>query len=113
MDEEKRALPASIEAMRTAGATAFYQTADSNGQPGARYFDLGRNAFSDLEARPGVTVLADLKRARGVMKSNSGASLVDLGDGVVCVEFHSKMNTLGEGQLRHDVRGIGGVGSGI
>jgi 3-hydroxyacyl-CoA dehydrogenase len=34
-------------------------------------------------------------RATGVIKSNAGASLVDLGDDVVCVEFHSKLNTLG------------------
>ena len=40
--------------------------------------------------------LADLKRARGVVKSNAGASLIDLGDGVLCCEFHSKMNALGE-----------------
>ena len=29
------------------------------------------------------------------MKKNSGASLVDLGDGVACIEFHTKMNSLG------------------
>jgi 3-hydroxyacyl-CoA dehydrogenase len=37
-----------------------------------------------------------MKRARGVVKQNAGASLIDLGDGVLCVEFHSKMNSLGE-----------------
>ena len=35
------------------------------------------------------------RAARGVIKKNAGASLVDLGDGVVAVEFHSKMNTIG------------------
>ena len=44
-------------------------------------------------------MLADLKRARGVVKQNAGASLIDLGDGVLCVEFHSKMNSLGEDQI--------------
>ena len=42
-----------------------------------------------LEPRPGVIVLKELKRARGVVRQNAGASLVDLGDGVRCVEFHS------------------------
>jgi 3-hydroxyacyl-CoA dehydrogenase len=37
-----------------------------------------------------------LKRARGVVKKNPGASLVDVGDGVLCLEFHSKMNSIGE-----------------
>ena len=52
-----------------------------------------------LEDRPGVLSLPDIKRARGVVKQNAGASLVDLGDGVLCVEFHSKMNSIGEDQI--------------
>ena len=40
-----------------------------------------------------------MKRARGVVKKNAGASLIDLGDGVLCLEFHSKMNSLGEDQI--------------
>ncbi len=61
-----------------------------------------------METRPGMLVLADLKRARGVVKSNSGASLIDLGDGVLCVEFHSKMNALGEDQIGDDLCRPGG-----
>jgi 3-hydroxyacyl-CoA dehydrogenase len=37
-----------------------------------------------------------LKRARGVVKKNAGASLTDLGEGVLCLEFHSKLNTIGD-----------------
>jgi len=44
-------------------------------------------------------VLADIKRARGVVRENSGASLIDLDDGVLCLEFHSKMNSLGEDMI--------------
>jgi 3-hydroxyacyl-CoA dehydrogenase len=40
-----------------------------------------------------------VKRSNGVIKQNSGASLIDLGDGVVCVEFHSKMNAIGEDNI--------------
>ena len=111
-DGDKRELPANIEAMRKAGAKAFYETADSNGNPGARYFDLGKTAFTDLEPRPGVTVLADVKRSRGVIKSNSGASLIDLGDGVVCVEFHSKMNSLGEDNFAMMYEGLAALDKG-
>ena len=35
-------------------------------------------------------------RARGVVKTNPGASLIDLGDGVLCCEFHSKANAIGD-----------------
>ncbi len=62
-----------------------------------RLLDAGRNRFRDAAlpaAGPGLLVLQSAKAA-GVMKKNGGASLVDLGDGVLCVEFHSKMNTIG------------------
>jgi 3-hydroxyacyl-CoA dehydrogenase len=48
-------------------------------------------------------VLPDLKRARGVVKTNPGASLIDLGDGVLCCEFHSKANAIGD-DIMHMVR---------
>jgi 3-hydroxyacyl-CoA dehydrogenase len=56
--------------------------------PGARTSELP-------PADPEYQTLATARRSRGVIRSNAGASLVDLGDGVVCVEFHSKMNALG------------------
>ena len=46
-------------------------------------------------AGPGRELLRSAKASRGVVAANSGASLVDLGDGVLAVEFHSKMNTIG------------------
>ena len=90
------ALPAGIERMMASGATSFYRDADRDGAPGRRYFDLTGAAYRELEPRPGVLGLSDLKRARGVVRKNAGASLVDLGEGVLCLEFHSKMNTLGD-----------------
>jgi 3-hydroxyacyl-CoA dehydrogenase len=44
-------------------------------------------------------VLKDVKHAHGVVKKNGGASLIDIGDGVLCLEFHSKMNSLGDDQI--------------
>ena len=89
-------IPESVERMLASGAQTFYADADREGEPGTRYFDLLAGGYVDLEQRPGVMVLGDIKRARGVVKSNAVASLVDLGDGVLCLEFHSKMNALGE-----------------
>jgi len=37
----------------------------------------------------------DARATTAVIKKNSGASLIDLGDGVACLEFHSKMNSIG------------------
>jgi 3-hydroxyacyl-CoA dehydrogenase len=82
--------------MRRTGARSFYRDADTDSRPRKEYFDFGAGQYKLLEDRPGILVLSDLKRARGVVKKNAGASLVDVGDGVLCVEFHSKMNALGD-----------------
>jgi 3-hydroxyacyl-CoA dehydrogenase len=99
IEAEGRALPLNVQKMLSSGAKSFYRAADIGGVAGTEYFDLGREGYKKLEARDGVVVLKDLKRARGVVKKNSGASLIDLGDGVLCLEFHSKMNALGEDQI--------------
>ena len=48
-----------------------------------------------IEEPAGIIILKSLKERTGVVQENSGASLVDLGDGVLCCEFHSKMNAIG------------------
>ena len=57
-----------------------------------------RNRFRDDGVPASAPDLCILKAAHDrnkVLKKNPGASLVDLGDGVLCVEFHSKMNAIG------------------
>ncbi len=95
MKRDGCAVPAAVE-----NVSSFYEAADRDGAPGTRYFDLAAGAWSELEPRPGVLALGEIKRARGVVKRNPGASLVDLGDGVLCLEFHSKLNALGEDVVR-------------
>ena len=46
-------------------------------------------------AAPDLQILKAAKDRQKVVKKNAGASLVDLGDGVLCLEFHSKMNAIG------------------
>jgi 3-hydroxyacyl-CoA dehydrogenase len=99
MRKEQRQIPESVEKMLCSGAKSFYRPADRDRQPHTEYFDLGANAYEPLEGRPGVAVLSEIKRARGVVKKNNGASLVDVGGGVLCLEFHSKMNSLGDDQI--------------
>ena len=96
MEAEGRTLPGSVTHMLSSGAPGFYRAADAAGAPRTEYFDLGAANYRELEQRPGITVLKDWKRARGVAASNPGGSLIDLGDGVLCVEFHSKLNSIGE-----------------
>jgi 3-hydroxyacyl-CoA dehydrogenase len=51
--------------------------------------------YKPIPERAGVIILKSVKERSGVIKKNSGASLVDIGDGVACLEFHSKMNAIG------------------
>jgi len=60
-----------------------------------RYFDLRTSALQPLEEDPGVILLKSRKERTSVVQENAGASLIDLGDGVLCCEFHAKMNSLG------------------
>jgi 3-hydroxyacyl-CoA dehydrogenase len=77
-----------------------FEIADAIGpQDGlADVFPANRRRFRDdglPPAAPDLQILRTVKTHRGVVKRNAGASLVDLGDGVLAVEFHSKMNAIG------------------
>lgn len=96
MKEEGLGISADVERMLAAGATSFYKT-----EAGQRsYFDFKAGKYIPLADPPGVLILKTLKDRTGVIKKNAGASLVDLGDGVACLEFHSKMNAIGGDTLQ-------------
>ena len=90
LEAEQRPLLPHIEKMRSEGRKSLYADAGES----RAYFDFGSNEYRAF-GEPGI-VLSRQKR----IQSNPGASLVDLGDGVLCVEFHSKMNTIGEDHFR-------------
>ncbi|MGB5013626.1 MAG: enoyl-CoA hydratase/isomerase family protein, partial [Pyrinomonadaceae bacterium] len=91
MRNEGQAIPANVEKMLASGATSFYK--NEGGEHS--YYDLVAGEYKPMPARPGVLILKDIKERSGVIKSNPGASLIDIGDGVACLEFHSKMNSIG------------------
>jgi 3-hydroxyacyl-CoA dehydrogenase len=99
MRQEGRPIPENVETMLSTGAKAFYQAPDHDRRPHHEYFDLQANSYKWMDHRPGITVLKDVKHAHGVVKKNGGGSLIDIGDGVLCLEFHSKMNSLGDDQI--------------
>ncbi len=91
MREDGQPIPENIEKMLDAGAKSFYK--EENGE--RSYYDLTSGEYRPVPERPGVILLKSVKDRTGVIKSNPGASLIDLGDGVACLEFHSKMNSIG------------------
>jgi 3-hydroxyacyl-CoA dehydrogenase len=90
MRKEGQTMPANVEKMLAAGARSFYKNEGDHS-----FYDLVAGEYKPMPERPGVTILKSVKERTGVIKTNPGASLIDLGDGVACLEFHSKMNSIG------------------
>ena len=91
MMKEGYTLPALIEEMRATGAEAFYKTG-SDGK--TEYFDLMEKRYRAVLQSAYAIRLNILKCSINVLKGNARASLIDLGDGILCAEFHNKMNTI-------------------
>jgi 3-hydroxyacyl-CoA dehydrogenase len=94
MKAEGGPVATNVEKLLAAGKTSWYAD-DEHAPSGRAHFDLSSTTYKHVEVSPGVWSVAVAKKSRGVVKKNAGASLVDLGDGVACIEFHSKMNSLG------------------
>jgi 3-hydroxyacyl-CoA dehydrogenase len=90
------ALPPLVREVGARGAGTFYRDAGAV----RHYFDLATGTYRPEPGTEDRILLVRLKRAGGVVATNPGASLVDLGDGVACLEFHSKVNAIGEDTLR-------------
>jgi 3-hydroxyacyl-CoA dehydrogenase len=94
MKKENRPVAANVEKLLASGKKSWYED-DAEAGAGRAYFDFASSSCKAVEVPAGVWSVAVAKKSNGVVKKNSGASLVDLGDGVGCIEFHSKMNTIG------------------
>jgi 3-hydroxyacyl-CoA dehydrogenase len=111
MKKEDRPIAANVEKLLGAGQRSWYGD-DPKSPAGRKYWDVGPATWEPLRVSPGVWSVTVAKKSKGVVKKNSGASLVDLGDGVACIEFHSKMNALGADiiSLVHQTLKPGGPG---
>jgi len=78
-----------IEALLAAGQPSWYA------QDGRECFQPEKGKLEPVAAVPGHARVADFRRSHGVVRSNAGASLVDLGDGIGCIELHSLKNAIG------------------
>jgi len=94
MKKENRPVAANVEKLLAAGQKSWYAD-DPKSAAGRKYWQLSTGNWQLLQVPAGVWSVTVAKKSNGVVKKNSGASVVDLGDGVACIEFHSKMNTLG------------------
>ncbi len=64
------------------------------------YFDYITNDYKPIERRKEIIVISEIKKENKVVLENSEASLIDIGDGVLLLEFHSKANSIGIGTIQ-------------
>ena len=114
MKKEGRPVAANVEKLLGAGKKAWFED-DAHSPSGRTYFDLASGGYKPIQVAAGVWSVAVAKKSNGVVKKNAGASLVDLNDGVGCIEFHSKMNTLGGDIVQFVAQALkpGGAGDGF
>jgi 3-hydroxyacyl-CoA dehydrogenase len=80
---------APVQALLTSSRTSWYS-------PGkTACFQPATGQSDSIPAIPGHARVADFRSSHGVIRSNPGASLVDLGDGIACIELHSLKNAIG------------------
>ncbi|HET6207522.1 MAG TPA: GNAT family N-acetyltransferase [Terracidiphilus sp.] len=78
-----------VESLLESGRESWYS------ESGGECYQPLTNQFEPLPQPPGHARVAGFRRSNGVVRANAGASLVDLGDGVGCIELHSLKNAIG------------------
>ncbi|UOQ54567.1 3-hydroxyacyl-CoA dehydrogenase/enoyl-CoA hydratase family protein [Hymenobacter cellulosivorans] len=92
-----------IEEMLAAGNSTFYKV---NEQGVKQFYDLESKSYQTIPGVENFVILDNLRATGKVIWKNAGASVLDLGDGIVNVEFHSKMNTLGSDVIQGLMKGV-------
>ena len=92
MKETGYEVPAWVQEMLDTGKASFYKR-----EAGVLYYyDPPTAGYKEVPVKPEIILLPSLKEREKKVAGNTGASLVDIGDGVACLEFHSKMNAIGD-----------------
>jgi 3-hydroxyacyl-CoA dehydrogenase len=93
MKKLKLKVPKKIDEMLKKGCESFYMSKPD----GKYYYDFDKKGYVKIEENPRIILLPALKERKKIVKENASATLVDIGDGVACLEFHTKMNSIDEG----------------
>ena len=90
MESDGMTVPESVKSMLAAGNQSFYKL--ENGKP--YFYDFSTGSYQAVTISDNIISLAGLKADNKTVKSCKSASLVDIGDDVYCLEFHTKMNAI-------------------
>ena len=95
LKKEGRSVPKIVADLLAAGRGSFYE--QRNGD--RLFFDRAKHNYLKEPIAAKAIYLPRIHRNGKLVRTNAGASLLDLGDGVACLEFHTKMNVIGGDQL--------------
>jgi 3-hydroxyacyl-CoA dehydrogenase len=91
-----------VEEMLAAGNSTFYKV--ENGV--RKFYDKESKQYQSVSGVENFIILDNLRASGKVLWKNAGASVIDLGDGILNVEFHSKMNSLGTDVIQGLLKGV-------
>jgi len=94
IEAEGRIVPSWVKEMVASGVTSFYASSNGNKQ----YYDQTTKAYKVIPGTENLVIL-DALRADNKVWGNSDSTVVDLGNGILNLEFHTKMNTIGGGVI--------------
>lgn len=90
MEKEGLKVPELITGMLESGCTSFYKSEKGK----VFFYDFKSKDYRELVVSKNIISLKALRGADKVVRTCGSASLIDIGDGVFCCEFHTKMNAL-------------------
>lgn len=90
MEKDGLTIPANVKKMLAKGASSFYKI--ENGK--RMFFDFASESYKPVKVSANAIDLNNFKAENKVAKTSGSCSLIDIGDGVYCLEFHSKMNAI-------------------
>ncbi len=94
IEKEGKSVADWVNSMKKNGFTSFYKS--EKGQK--FYYDIQSNSYKIIPGTENLVILETL-RAENKVWGNADTTLVDLGDGILNLEFHTKMNTIGGGVI--------------
>ena len=103
MQAEGKQPAAWVTDMLAAGHTTFYKV---NAAGSKEYYDAETKSYQPIRGVENFILLDNLRTTGKVLWKNAGASVIDLGDGILNVEFHSKMNSLGTDVIQGLLKGV-------
>ncbi len=113
MEKDGMKIPKNVKKMLDNNATSFYKI-----KKGVKYFyDFKSGSYKEVKVSAKALDLGSFKAEKKVVKTTPSCSLIDIGDGVFCLEFHSKMNAINKDMVDFmtvagdyvDVNGVGMV----